>query len=142
MCESAAPSTTNQNATQGIYIKDIKWLGKSLQAYNIKMYYEHVFKSGRNVHVILAFLKVLLLLKVSRGRWLLVLLRRINVYSRSQRQTSPAYTHTCKQKQKLRNSTTIYKNSKQNWSRTILCITTIAWTQKPPKTELECENKS
>ena len=24
------PSTTNQNATQGIYIKDIKWLGQSL----------------------------------------------------------------------------------------------------------------
>jgi hypothetical protein len=30
VCYSAAPSTTNQNATQGIYIKDIKWLGKSL----------------------------------------------------------------------------------------------------------------
>ena len=30
VCDSAAPSTTNQNATQGIYIKDIKWLGKSL----------------------------------------------------------------------------------------------------------------
>ena len=27
MCYSAAPSTTNQNATQGINIKDIKWLG-------------------------------------------------------------------------------------------------------------------
>ena len=27
MCYSAAPSTTNQNATQGIYIKNIKWLG-------------------------------------------------------------------------------------------------------------------
>ena len=24
------PSTTNKNATQGIYIKDIKWLGQSL----------------------------------------------------------------------------------------------------------------
>ena len=30
VCYSAAPSTTNQNATQRIYIKDIKWLGKSL----------------------------------------------------------------------------------------------------------------
>ena len=29
VCYSAAPSTTNQNATQG-YIKDIKWLRKSL----------------------------------------------------------------------------------------------------------------
>ena len=27
MCYSAAPITTNQNATQRIYIKDIKWLG-------------------------------------------------------------------------------------------------------------------
>ena len=27
---------------------------------------------------------------------------------------SPEHTHTCKQKQKLRNSTTIHKNSKQN----------------------------
>ena len=30
--------------------------------------------------------------------------------------------------QKLRNSTTIHENSKQNYARTILCITTIAWT--------------
>ena len=30
VCYSAAPSTTNQNATQMIYIKDIEWLGKSL----------------------------------------------------------------------------------------------------------------
>ena len=28
--------------------------------------------------------------------------------------TSPAHTHTCKQEQTLRNSTTIHKNSKQN----------------------------
>ena len=27
VCYSTAPSTTNQNATQRIYIKDIKWLG-------------------------------------------------------------------------------------------------------------------
>ena len=41
---------------------------------------------------------------------------------------SPEHTHTCKQRQKLRNSTTIQKNSEQNWSRTILRVTTIAWT--------------
>ena len=29
------------------YINDIKWLGKSLQAYSIKMQYEIVFKSDR-----------------------------------------------------------------------------------------------
>ena len=46
------------------------------------------------VNVILAFLKVFLLLKVSRGRWFLVLLRRINVYLRSQRQNkSSTYTY-------------------------------------------------
>ena len=46
------------------------------------------------VHVILAFLKVLLLLKVSCGRWLLVLLQRINVYSRSQLQNKfSTYTY-------------------------------------------------
>ena len=41
------PSTTNQNATQGIYIKDMKWLGKSLWVYSIKMQYEIVLKSDR-----------------------------------------------------------------------------------------------
>jgi hypothetical protein len=46
MCESAAPSTTNQNATQGTYIKD-KVARKSLSAYIIKMQYEIVFKSDR-----------------------------------------------------------------------------------------------
>ena len=49
------------------------------------------------VHVILAFLKVLLLLKLLKERWLLrvlVLLRRINDYSRSQRQNkSSTYTY-------------------------------------------------
>ena len=45
------------------------------------MLYEIVFKVIGGVHVILAFLEVFLLLKVSRGSWLLVLLRRINVYS-------------------------------------------------------------
>ena len=64
VCYSAAPSTTNQNATQWIYIKDIKWLGKSLKAYSIKIQYENVFKVIGGVHVILAFLKLFLLLKL------------------------------------------------------------------------------
>ena len=46
------------------------------------------------VHVILAFLKLLLLLEMYRGWWLLVLLRLLNVYSRSQRQNkSSTYTY-------------------------------------------------
>ena len=57
------------------------------------MQYENVFKSGRNVHVILAFLKLLLLLEVSRGGWLLVILRLLNVYSRSQRQNKVQHIH-------------------------------------------------
>ena len=57
------------------------------------MQYEIVFKGDRNVHVILAFLEVLLLLKVSRGGWLLVLLRLLNVYSQSQRQNKVQHIH-------------------------------------------------
>ena len=53
---------------------------------------------------------------------------------------NPAHTHRCKQKKKLRNSTTINKNSKQNRGRTILRVTTITWTKRTPKTELEREN--
>ena len=45
------------------------------------------------VHVILTLLKLLLLLEVSRGGWLLVLLRLLNVYSRSQRQNKVQNIH-------------------------------------------------
>jgi hypothetical protein len=51
----------------------------------------------------------------------------------------PAHTHTCKQGQKIRNSTTLHKNSTQNYDRTILRVTTIARAQKPTKTELRRE---
>ena len=55
------------------------------------MQYEIVFKVMGGVHVILAFLKLLLLLKLLRGWWLLRvlvlgLLRWINVYSRTRGQ--------------------------------------------------------
>jgi hypothetical protein len=71
MCYSAAPSTTNQNATQRIYIKDIKWLGNpyghTVLRCSMKMY----LKVIGGVHVILAFLVLLLLLlKVVRTRLL------------------------------------------------------------------------
>ena len=55
------------------------------------MQYENVFKVIGGVHVILAFLKLFLLLKLLR-RWLLVLvlglLRWINVYSRTHGQNN------------------------------------------------------
>ena len=61
------------------------------------MQYENVFKVIGVVHVILVFLVLLLLLLKLVGRWLLrvlVLLRRINVYSRSQCQNkSSIYTY-------------------------------------------------
>ena len=56
MCESAAPSTTNHMQPK-VYIKD-----KVARKILIGIQYEIVFKSDRNVYVILAFLKVLLLL--------------------------------------------------------------------------------
>jgi hypothetical protein len=49
------------------------------------------------------------------------------------------HTHTYKQRQKIRNSTTLHKNSTQNYDRTILRVTTIARARKPPKTELRRE---
>ena len=42
--------------------------------------------------------------------------------------TRQQHKHTSKQEQNLRNSTTIHENSKQNYARTILRITTVAWT--------------
>ena len=92
------------------------------------MQYEIVFKSDRNVHVILAFLKLLLLLEVSPWRVApgtpLTAQRLLTIATPKQ---SPAHKHTCKQKKNLRNSTTLHKNSKQNRARTILRITAITW---------------
>jgi hypothetical protein len=51
----------------------------------------------------------------------------------------PAHTHTYKQGQKIRNSTTLHKNSTLNYDRTILRVTTITRAQKPTKTELRRE---
>ena len=65
------------------------------------------------VHVILAFLKALLLLNYSEdGSWYSSD-GSTSTHDRNAK-TSPEHTHTCKQRQKLRNSTTIHKNSKQN----------------------------
>ena len=71
MCYSTAPSTTNQNATHRIYIKDIKWLGNPYRHTILKCSMKMYLKVIGVVHVILAFLKLLLLLKVLRRWWLL-----------------------------------------------------------------------
>ena len=44
------------------------------------------------------------------------------------RKTRQQHKHTCKQRLTLRNSTTIHENIRQNYARTILRVTTIAWT--------------
>ena len=44
------------------------------------------------------------------------------------KKTRQQHKHTCKQRLTLRNSQTIHENSKQNYSRTILRVTTIVWT--------------
>src|SRR6185369_1324007 len=98
VCYSAVPSTTTKMQPQGyIYIKDIKWLGNPYRHTILKCSMKMYLKVVGGVHVILAFLKVLLLLKLLKERWLLrvlVLLRRINDYSRSQRQNkSSTYTY-------------------------------------------------
>ena len=41
-------------------------------------------------------------------------------------ETRQQYKHTCKQSLTLRNSTTIHKNSTQNWYKTVLRVATIA----------------
>ena len=97
MCYSAAPSTTNQNATKGTY-KGYKVARKSLQAYSIKMQYEIVIKSDRwcSCYTCLprtAQAAAQTALKMALGSGLM-LLQQLNVYSRSQRQNkSTTYTY-------------------------------------------------
>jgi hypothetical protein len=40
-------------------------------------------------------------------------------------QHGTAHTHTCNREQNIRNSTTLHRNSTQNYARTILHVTTI-----------------
>ena len=114
---SAAPSTTNQNATQGIYIKDIKWLGKSLLAYNIKMQHEIVFKGDRCCSCYTCLPQTapgaaqtdLKMDAPGNGSESPLVAQRLltNTWPEARQQ----YKYTCKQEKTLRNSTTIHKNS-------------------------------
>src|SRR6185295_8017253 len=133
MCYSTAPSTTNQNATQRIYIKDIKWLGNP---------YRHtVLKCSMKMY-----------LKVIGCSCYTCLPRTAPAAAQTGRKTAAPGTGTgaplvaqrlltitwpkirhninihANNSKKLRNSTSIYENSKQNYARTILRATTIAWT--------------
>ena len=70
------------------------------------------------VHVILAFLKsspaAQTALKMALGTGTDAPLVAQRLLTNTWPKTSPAHTHTCKQEQMLRNSTTIHKNSEQN----------------------------
>ena len=133
MCYSAAPSTTNQNATQRTYIKDIKWLGKSLQAYSIKMQYEIVIKGDRWCSCYTCLPQTtpattqtgLKMAAPSTGTGAPPVAQRLLTFATPKRVHN--HIHTCRQEKTLRNSTTIHKNSTLNQSKTILHITTIAW---------------
>ena len=96
------------------------------------MQYENVFKVIGVVHVILAFLKsspaAQTALKMAPGTGTDAPPVAQRLLTNTWPKTRQQYKHTCKQDQTLRNSTTIHKNNKQNYARTILCITTIAWT--------------
>jgi len=132
MCYSAAPSTTNQNATQRIYIKDMKWLGNP---------YRHtVLKCSMKLY-----------LKVIGCSCYTCLPRTAPAAAQTGRKTAAPGTGTgappvaqrlltntwpktrrqhkdiCKQRLTLRNSTTIHENSTLNYSKTVLRVTTIAW---------------
>ena len=131
VCYSAATSTTNQNATQRIYIKGIKWLGSP---------YRHtVLKCSMKLYLKWKVLFMLYLPSskfsycsncsedgVCSGYWY------SSEGSKSTHDRTPKqvhnHIHTCKQEKTLRNSTTVHKNNEQNWARTILRVTTITWT--------------
>ena len=100
------------------YIKDMKWLGKSLWVYSIKMQYENCIKSDgccscytclpQSSPTAQTALKTVAAPGTStppKDQRLLTI---------ATPKQGPAHTHTCKQRQTLRNSTTIHKNSKQN----------------------------
>ena len=82
-------------------IKDIKWLGKSLWVYSIKMQYENVFKSDgccscytylpQSSHVGQTALKMAPSTPQMDQHLLTI----------ATPKTSPAHTHTCKQRQTL-----------------------------------------
>ena len=95
------------------------------------MQYEIVFKVIGVVHVILAFLKSSPAAQTAQkmapgtGTDAPPVAQRLltNTWPKTRRQ----HKDICKQRLTLRKSTTIHKNSNQNWSRTILRVTTIAW---------------
>ena len=138
MCYSAAPSTTNQNATQGIYIKGIKWLGKSLQAYSIKMQYEIVFKDDRLFMLYLPSSYCSCCSNCSEdgcsGYWYWDSSDGSTSTHEHMAKNKAQHKHTCKQEHKLRNSTTIHENNKQNYARTILRVTTMLKRSQNAKT--------
>ena len=138
MCYSAAPSTTNQNATQGIY-KGYKVARKSLQAYSIKMQYEIVLKVigcscytclPRTAPVVAQIGRKTAAPGTSTGAPQMDQRLLTNTWPKTRQQ----HKHTCKQRLTLRNSTIIHKNSEQNYARTILRVTTMLKRSQNAKT--------
>ena len=127
MCYSAAPSTTNQNATQRIYIKDIKWLGNpyrhAVLKCSMKMYLKVIGCScytclPRTAPAAAQTAQKTAALGTGTGAPPVAQRLLTNTWPRTRQQ----HKHTCKQRLTLRNSTTIHENSKQNYARTILRV--------------------
>ena len=112
VCYSAAPSTTNQNATQGIYIKDIKWLGNpyrhTILKCSMKMYLKVIGCSCYTCLPRTAPAAAQTAQKMAAPHMDQRLLT--NTWPKTRQPNK----HTCKQRLTLRNSTTIHKNNKQN----------------------------
>ena len=97
------------------YIKDIKWLGESLEAYSIKMQYEIVFKSDRwcSCYTCLpqssptAQATQKMMAASGTGAPLVAQRLLTNTWPKTRQQ----HKHTSKQMLTLRNSTLIHKNS-------------------------------
>jgi hypothetical protein len=127
VCESAAPSTTNQNATQGIFIKDKRWLGSPYRHTELKCSMKLYLKViGYSCYTCLprsspAAARTALQ-KGAPGTHL----KAQRLLTIATPKHGPAHTHTCKQGQKIRNGKTLHKNSTHNYDRTILRVTTIA----------------
>ena len=117
VCYSAAPSTTNQNATQRTYIMDIKWLGNPYRHTVLKCSMKNVFKViGCSCYTCLPQIFSCCSNCSEDGSWYWYWCSFGSSTSTHEHgaKNKSSTIHTGKQKQTLRNSTTIHKNSTLN----------------------------
>ena len=120
LMESGQPGSKHRAGRPRDIYKIIKWLGKSLWVYSIKMQYENVFKGDRccSCYTCLPHTAPT---ATQTGRKTAAPGTGTGAPPVAQclltntcPETRQQYKHTCKQRLTLRNSITIHKNSKQN----------------------------